>query len=93
MADFPKQVGEFRFWPPQDGPDPAWSMSDDGGWLPVLLADEDACMAIVDLARAGRWELLPVLNEWYNHARPFVAITVEHIAQLAAEQPDPGSGT
>lgn len=86
-----EQIGPFRLYPPYDGND-TWSISYDGMWLPIVLADRDACLVTAGLVLAGRDELLPPLRNTYNRAQPSVPVTVDHLAAAAQGAPEPEAG-
>lgn len=47
-----EHIGRFRLYP-LDTRSGGWSMSYDQVWLPVILADRDACMVVIGLVLAG----------------------------------------
>jgi hypothetical protein len=72
-------IGPFVLHPPS-GPLGGWGVSWDGVWLPVILADRDACLVIAGMVLAGADDgVLEALRDRYNWARPSVLVTVSHI--------------
>lgn len=84
----PEEIGPFRLFPPQpEAEKTEWSMSDGGGWLPVLLEDRDAGLLIAGfLLAGGPFAYLEELRDRYNHADPSAAVTSKHIIKHLREK-------
>lgn len=89
MTYGPEKIGEFKLWPPMPGHDEdGWGLSDGSGWLPVMLADRDACLALIVMLDNGLpYAALIELQDKYNCADPTVDVTTEHLAAYVKENP------
>lgn len=82
MTEYPEQFGDFRFWPLNEDMD-GWCMSHQGLWVPVILADRDACLLLADLMHSGlRDEQVLYLRDTYNRAAPSILVTTGHIMEM-----------
>lgn len=82
---FPEEIAGFKlFAPDPDGT--GWGIADGGGWLPVILADRDACLIVMAMVLGGvDIGELDKLHDRYNCATPSVNVTVEHLKQYLTE--------
>lgn len=80
----PERIGRFKLYPPVPpklgGTGNGWGLADETGWLPLMLADRDACLMVIGMILAGLTEEdLEKLRDRYNRARPIVNVTTEHL--------------
>ncbi len=81
LPGFPEEFGQFKIYSPeitQEG----WCVSWDGMWLPVVLADRDACLVVLGLVIGGvSDDTLAKLRNEHNRADPSVSVTVQMIQE------------
>lgn len=77
-----EKIRDFKIYSPRPGASASgWSMAWNGDWLPVILADRDACMIVMGMVIAGTPDaVLEGLRDQYNRAEPSVLVTVDHLA-------------
>ena len=67
---------------PASSPSGGWSMADDTGWLPVVMADYFACQTLAELLAEGAdRRLLDGLRDRFNLASPPVYLTAEQLIE------------
>lgn len=72
-------IGPYRLHPPVGG-GTAWTMAQDGVWVPLLVDSRETCIFLVGALAAGLLaEDVEGLRDRYNRATPSVNVTTAHL--------------